>query len=138
MIVSAIANGGTLMEPYVIDEVQNTEGNAVEKYEPAVVIGVIFSKLPRLTRDDEGSCREVRYKLSGRIILLPARQVQQRLSEEAIMHGLLFYRQNDQRLLSVLVERCSEAVHRLPVRFWMLIWIISICIFIGKQLLKIL
>lgn len=34
MIVSAIANGGTLMEPYVIDEVQNTEGNAVEKYNP--------------------------------------------------------------------------------------------------------
>jgi len=34
MLVSAIANGGTLMEPYVIDEVQNTEGNAVEKYDP--------------------------------------------------------------------------------------------------------
>ena len=33
MLVSAIANGGTLMEPYVIDEIQNTEGNAVEKYD---------------------------------------------------------------------------------------------------------
>ncbi len=34
MLVSAIANGGTLMEPYVIDEIQNAEGTVLEKNTP--------------------------------------------------------------------------------------------------------
>ncbi len=34
MIVSAIANGGTLMEPYLIDEVVSAEGSQVDKYSP--------------------------------------------------------------------------------------------------------
>lgn len=50
MLVSAIANGGTLMEPYVIDEVQNTEGSAVEKYD-AESYGTLLSssEVSRLT-----------------------------------------------------------------------------------------
>ena len=60
---------------------------------------------------------------------VPARQVQQRLSEEAIMHGLLvLHRQTIQRLLSACwwKMQAQPAVkrYRLPVRFWMLIWII--------------
>lgn len=34
MLVSAIANGGTLMEPYVIDEIQNVDGTVLEKNMP--------------------------------------------------------------------------------------------------------
>lgn len=34
MLTSAIANGGTLMEPYVIDEVQSASGNVVDKNMP--------------------------------------------------------------------------------------------------------
>lgn len=36
MITSAIANGGVLMKPYLIDRVVNNEGNAVSSTEPAV------------------------------------------------------------------------------------------------------
>ncbi len=34
MITSAIANGGTLMEPYVIDHVENAGGSSVKKFKP--------------------------------------------------------------------------------------------------------
>lgn len=34
MLVSTIANGGTLMEPYVVDEIQNVDGTVIEKYMP--------------------------------------------------------------------------------------------------------
>lgn len=35
MITSAIANGGTLMKPYVIDRVVNDEGNVVKSFKPS-------------------------------------------------------------------------------------------------------
>lgn len=35
MITSAIANGGTLMKPYVIDRVVNDEGNVVKAFKPS-------------------------------------------------------------------------------------------------------
>lgn len=68
MIVSAIANGGTLMEPYVIDEVQNTEGNAVEKYEPESCGALVSSsEASRLTEMMKAVVSEgTGYKLSGR------------------------------------------------------------------------
>ena len=68
MIVSAIANGGTLMEPYVIDEVQNTEGNAVEKYEPERCGALVSSsEASRLTEMMKAVVSEgTGYKLSGR------------------------------------------------------------------------
>ncbi len=34
MITSAIANGGTAMKPYLVDEIQSYEGNRVKKYTP--------------------------------------------------------------------------------------------------------
>lgn len=34
LITAAIANGGTLMEPYLVSEVQNNTGSTVEKYMP--------------------------------------------------------------------------------------------------------
>lgn len=34
MLASAIANDGILMEPYVIDEIQNADGSVLEKYTP--------------------------------------------------------------------------------------------------------
>ena len=35
MIVSAIANGGTLMKPYMIDHVENVGGQTVKKFLPS-------------------------------------------------------------------------------------------------------
>ena len=37
MAVSAIANGGSLMEPYVVKEIRDSEGNVLEHREPRVV-----------------------------------------------------------------------------------------------------
>ena len=34
MITSAIANGGVLMEPYLVDEVENADGGAVSMHNP--------------------------------------------------------------------------------------------------------
>lgn len=34
MIVDAVANGGTAMKPYLVDEIQNYEGGRVKKYTP--------------------------------------------------------------------------------------------------------
>lgn len=39
--VSAVANGGYLMEPYVVSKVLDSEGNVVENHEPTVVRQVI-------------------------------------------------------------------------------------------------
>lgn len=39
--VSAVANGGYLMEPYVVKSVSDAEGNIVESHEPTVVRQVI-------------------------------------------------------------------------------------------------
>lgn len=68
MLVSAIANGGTLMEPYVIDEIQNTEGSAVEKYDPETY-GTLMSssESSRLTEMMKAVVNEgTGYKLSGK------------------------------------------------------------------------
>lgn len=35
LIVSAIANGGTLMKPYLIDHVENVGGQTVKKFLPS-------------------------------------------------------------------------------------------------------
>ena len=43
MIASTIANSGTLMKPYLIDEVQNYTGKTVKKYSP-VKVKQLFSK----------------------------------------------------------------------------------------------
>lgn len=42
LVTSAIANGGTLMEPYVIDHTENDEGVIVKEYEPTAY-GVLMS-----------------------------------------------------------------------------------------------
>ena len=34
MLTSAIANGGVLMEPYLVDHVQSSDGHTVKKYMP--------------------------------------------------------------------------------------------------------
>ena len=68
MLVSAIANGGTLMEPYVIDEIQNTEGLAVETYDPETY-GTLMSssEASRLTEMMKAVVSEgTGYKLSGK------------------------------------------------------------------------
>ncbi len=39
--VSAVANGGNLMEPYVVRELVDDDGNTVERYEPTVVRQII-------------------------------------------------------------------------------------------------
>ena len=39
--VSAIANGGKLMQPYLVKEIRDSDGNVVEKTEPTVVSQVI-------------------------------------------------------------------------------------------------
>ena len=63
-----LANGGTLMEPYVIDEIQNTEGSAVEKYDPETY-GTLMSssESSRLTEMMKAVVSEgTGYKLSGK------------------------------------------------------------------------
>ena len=42
--ISAIANEGKLMKPYIVKEIQDSEGNVVEKTEPTVVRQVISKK----------------------------------------------------------------------------------------------
>jgi len=37
MIVSAVANGGLMMKPYVIDSIENADGGRVKKYSPQLV-----------------------------------------------------------------------------------------------------
>lgn len=68
MLVSAIANGGTLMEPYVINEIQNAEGSVVEKYMPesygSLMTASEASKLTEMMKAvvDHGTA----YRLAGR------------------------------------------------------------------------
>lgn len=44
MIVSAIANGGTLMKPYMIDHVENVGGQTVKKFLPSAY-GTLMSRM---------------------------------------------------------------------------------------------
>ncbi len=41
MITSAIANGGTLMKPYVVDRVENSAGDVVKSFQPQSVGGLL-------------------------------------------------------------------------------------------------
>ncbi|MEW5786188.1 MAG: penicillin-binding transpeptidase domain-containing protein [Bacillota bacterium] len=47
MAVSAIANGGYLMKPYLVSEIRDTEGNTVFKRQPEVVRQVISAETAR-------------------------------------------------------------------------------------------
>mgnify|MGYP004527366195 FL=1 len=49
--VSAVANGGYLMKPYVVSKVLDEEGNLVENREPTVVRQVISEETSRRARD---------------------------------------------------------------------------------------
>lgn len=42
--ISAVANGGYLMEPHVVDKITDADGNIIEAYEPHVVRQVISEK----------------------------------------------------------------------------------------------
>lgn len=44
LIVSTIANGGTLMKPYVVDHIENYNGNLVKKYLPSTFDTIITTK----------------------------------------------------------------------------------------------
>lgn len=46
--VSAVANGGYLMKPYIVSEVLNTDGTIAERHEPTVVRQVISEETSRL------------------------------------------------------------------------------------------
>ena len=68
MLVSAIANGGTLMKPYVIDSVQSTEGSVIEQYE-SENYGTLMSasESSQLTKMMKAVVEEgTGYKLSGK------------------------------------------------------------------------
>ncbi|MFR8550468.1 MAG: penicillin-binding transpeptidase domain-containing protein [Coprococcus sp.] len=68
MLVSAIANGGTLMKPYVIDSVQSTEGSVIEQYE-SENNGTLMStsESSQLTKMMKAVVEEgTGYKLSGK------------------------------------------------------------------------
>ena len=44
LITSAIANGGTLMKPYLVDSVTNNAGNVIEKTKPEKYKDLMTSK----------------------------------------------------------------------------------------------
>ncbi len=48
--VSAIANGGTLMKPYLVKELTNEEGTVVEKFEPTVVRQIVSEETSKTVR----------------------------------------------------------------------------------------
>ena len=51
MLTSAIANGGLLMEPYLVDSIQNNAGNSVAKYMPESYGSIMTSKEASLLTD---------------------------------------------------------------------------------------
>ncbi len=48
--VSAIANGGTLMKPYLVKELTNEEGTVVQKFEPTVVRRIVSEETSETVR----------------------------------------------------------------------------------------
>ena len=51
MIVSAIANGGTLMTPYLVDHVEDASGDTVKKYMPTTYKTLMTSKEAEILTD---------------------------------------------------------------------------------------
>ena len=49
--ISAVVNGGYLMQPYIVSEVVDADGNTVEKTEPTVVRQVISEETSAIMRD---------------------------------------------------------------------------------------
>lgn len=73
--LSAVVNGGYLMEPYVVSEVLDSEGNVVEKHEPTVVRQVISEETSAIMRDmilsvveegTAGNAKIVGYAIGGK------------------------------------------------------------------------
>lgn len=49
--VSAVANGGTLMKPYLVKELTDEEGNVVKKFEPTVVRRIVSEETSKTVRE---------------------------------------------------------------------------------------
>ncbi|HHU64198.1 MAG TPA: stage V sporulation protein D [Clostridiales bacterium] len=73
--VSAVANGGYLMQPTIVKELRDKEGNVVEEYKPEVIRQVISEETSDIMRDilesvvSEGSGRHAYiegYKVAGK------------------------------------------------------------------------
>ena len=54
LITSAIANGGTLMKPYLVDSVTNNAGNVIEKTKPEKYKDLMTSKEAAQLKDYGG------------------------------------------------------------------------------------
>ncbi len=49
--IGAVANGGTLMKPYVVDSITDSQGNVVESFAPAAVRQVMSQQNSKLMRE---------------------------------------------------------------------------------------
>ncbi len=73
--ISAVVNGGYLMQPYVVSEVLDAEGNTIEKKEPTVVRQVISKQTSDIMREmilsvvEEGTAKNAKiagYSIGGK------------------------------------------------------------------------
>lgn len=73
--LSAVVNGGYLMQPYVVSQVLDADGNVVEEHEPTVVRQVISEETSAIMRDmilsvvEEGTAKNAKiagYSIGGK------------------------------------------------------------------------
>ena len=63
LITSAIANGGTLMKPYLVDSVTNNAGNVIEKTKPEKYKDLMTSKEALQERPERQNIAQIRKKI---------------------------------------------------------------------------